>query len=66
MAGKPNTKWKESMLEKHGSEEALTEWLRTIGQKGGQKGTTGGFWADRELARTAGRIGGTKSKRTSK
>ena len=34
-----------------------------IGSKGGKVGTTGGFWADRELARIAGKIGGTKSRR---
>lgn len=34
-----------------------------IGRKGGQKGTTGGFYANRELAREAGRKGGLKSRR---
>lgn len=34
-----------------------------IGRKGGQKGTTGGFYANRELARIAGAKGGSKSKR---
>lgn len=34
-----------------------------IGAEGGKKGTTGGFWANRELAREAGRIGGLKSRR---
>lgn len=33
------------------------------GQKGGRNGHTGGFAANRELAREAGRIGGLKSKR---
>jgi general stress protein YciG len=36
-----------------------------IGSKGGKKGTTGGFYANRELASIAGRKGGLKSKRTS-
>ena len=35
----------------------------TIGAKGGRLGTTGGFAANRDLAREAGRIGGLKSKR---
>lgn len=36
----------------------------TIGAIGGKKGTTGGFYANRELAREAGRKGGLKSRRT--
>jgi general stress protein YciG len=35
-----------------------------IGAIGGKKGTTGGFAANRELARMAGRKGGLKSRRT--
>lgn len=34
-----------------------------IGRKGGKKGHTGGFAANPELARLAGRKGGKKSKR---
>ena len=34
-----------------------------IGAKGGRNGHTGGFAANRELARTAGRIGGLRSRR---
>ena len=34
-----------------------------IGRKGGQKGRTGGFFADRELARRAGQKGGRISRR---
>ena len=34
-----------------------------IGRKGGRNGTTGGFAADRDLARKAGAIGGKKSRR---
>lgn len=34
-----------------------------IGSKGGQNGHTGGFFANRELAREAGRKGGKVSKR---
>ena len=35
-----------------------------IGSKGGKNGTTGGFWANRELARTAGQKGGRVSRRS--
>jgi hypothetical protein len=35
-----------------------------IGALGGKKGTTGGFYANRELARIAGAKGGTISRRT--
>jgi len=34
-----------------------------IGRAGGKNGTTGGFYANRELARTAGAKGGTVSRR---
>lgn len=34
-----------------------------IGAKGGKLGTTGGFFANRELAREAGAKGGRKSRR---
>lgn len=37
-----------------------------IGQKGGRLGRTGGFYANRELARTAGSKGGQISRRTAK
>lgn len=35
-----------------------------IGAMGGRAGHTGGFYANRELAREAGRKGGLKSRRT--
>lgn len=37
-----------------------------IGAKGGRKGRTGGFFANRELARLAGAKGGRISRRTKK
>lgn len=40
------------------------DFYKKIGAVGGKKGTTGGFYANRELARIAGARGGRKSKRT--
>lgn len=42
------------------------DFYRKIGAKGGKLGKTGGFYANRELARTAGAKGGRISKRTKK
>lgn len=39
------------------------DWYKKIGSIGGQKSTTGGFYANRELAREAGRKGGLNSRR---
>jgi len=39
-------------------------WYAIIGAKGGKKGHTGGFFANRELARIAGAKGGRISRRT--
>ena len=39
------------------------EFYATIGRKGGQNGHTGGFAANRELARVAGAKGGKISRR---
>lgn len=39
------------------------DFYARIGAIGGRKGTTGGFAANRDLARRAGRIGGLKSRR---
>jgi len=39
------------------------EFYATIGAKGGRNGTTGGFAANRELARIAGAKGGRISRR---
>jgi general stress protein YciG len=44
---------------KHGE-----DFYKKIGSIGGQKGRTGGFFANPELAREAGRKGGKISKRT--
>ena len=39
------------------------DFYAKIGELGGKKGTTGGFYANRELARIAGAKGGRISKR---
>lgn len=41
-------------------------WYSKIGKIGGQNSTTGGFAANTELARRAGRLGGLKSRRGKK
>ena len=40
------------------------DFYKKIGSIGGKKGTTGGFAANRELARIAGQKGGKISRRT--
>lgn len=40
------------------------DFYARIGKMGGQLGHTGGFYADRELARKAGQMGGRISRRT--
>jgi len=45
-------------MRKHGK-----DFYRRIGAMGGRNGHTGGFYADRELASTAGKKGGTISRR---
>lgn len=42
------------------------DFYAKIGALGGKKGKTGGFYANRELAREAGRRGGLKSRRGKK
>lgn len=39
------------------------DFYNKIGAKGGKKGRTGGFYANRELARIAGTLGGSISRR---
>jgi general stress protein YciG len=46
---------------KHGA-----DFYARIGAMGGKKGRTGGFFANRELARAAGQKGGRISRRTKK
>lgn len=47
--------------EKYGS-----DFYAKIGAAGGKKGKTGGFYANRDLARAAGARGGRVSRRTKK
>ncbi len=42
------------------------DFYKKIGSKGGKLGRTGGFFANRELARLAGQKGGRISRRTKK
>lgn len=42
------------------------DFYKRIGAIGGRRGRTGGFFANRELARIAGSIGGSRSRRTKK
>lgn len=66
MAGKPNTKMFATMVEKYGSEEAAREFFRTIGSRGGKARVPKGFATNREMARIAGAIGGSISRRGKK
>ena len=43
-----------------------SDFYSKIGAKGGRKGRTGGFYANRDLARAAGAKGGRISRRTKK
>lgn len=43
-----------------------SDFYSKIGAIGGKKGKTGGFYANRELARTAGAKGGAISRRVKK
>lgn len=54
---------RETMIGKHGSEEAWKAVMRKYAAKGGRNGHTGGFYANRELASTAGKKGGEISRR---
>jgi general stress protein YciG len=51
---------------KRNKEKYGADFYAKIGAMGGKKGHTGGFYANRELARTAGAKGGRISRRTKK
>jgi general stress protein YciG len=57
-------KYKQTMIERHGSEEVWKHYMRSIASKGGQAKVPKGFALNRELAKLAGSKGGTISKRT--
>ena len=51
-------KAKQKILAKYGK-----DYYKELGKKGGVKGTTGGFFANRQLASIAGKKGGSISRR---
>lgn len=65
MSGTPSggANTRETMIEIFGSEEAYKNFMGKIGAEGGRNGHTGGFHANRELARRAGAKGGAASRR---
>lgn len=56
-------KFRETMIRKHGSYEAYLEYQRSISSKGGKVRVPKGFATNRELAREAGRKGGSASRK---
>jgi general stress protein YciG len=52
---------RDTNYERHGK-----DFYKIIGAKGGRNSNTGGFYANRELARTAGAKGGRISRRKKK
>lgn len=63
MTGRPNKKWMQSMIEIHGSRQAVREYMQEVGAKGGRARVTKGFGSNPALARRAGALGGSISKR---
>lgn len=63
MSGKPNSKWKISMIAKLGSEEALKQWQREVGARGGRNGTGHTFAHGKADPSACGAKGGTISRR---
>lgn len=59
-------KAKLTIIERLGGEEQYKNWVQEIGRIGGSKTGAKGFALNRELAREAGRKGGTISRRTKK
>ena len=56
-------KWKATMKEKLGSDEAVSDHFKRIGSKGGRKTGRKGFALNPALARVAGARGGKRSSR---
>lgn len=64
MAGKPNDKMFKTMAQKLGGEDQARNYFREIGRKGGSvSGVKKGFALNRDLAKLAGKKGGTISRR---
>ena len=73
MAGKPNKKFMETMIAKHGSREAVTAWFASIGSRGGHNGSENKGFASKAIgddgltgqqrAMVQGQIGGRISRR---
>ena len=57
-------KYHQTLVSKFGSEEAMKNYYREIAAIGGRNGHTGGFAANPENARIAGRKGGAISSRS--
>lgn len=51
------------MIEIHGSRQAVREYMQEVGAKGGRARVTKGFGSNPALARRAGALGGSISKR---
>ena len=67
MAGKSNTKWLETMVKRLGSKEEVSKFMSSRGRTGGQVSCKKGFASmPVEKVAAAGKIGGTRSKRTKK
>lgn len=60
--------WHDKMLALHGSPEAVSAFMRTIGAKGGKKTVTKGFGTNTDRARNAGKKSGEtrRAKRATK
>lgn len=56
-------KWRRTMVQKYGGEEALAKRMAQVGSIGGRKSHGGGFSQNPALARIAGAKGGRTSRR---
>lgn len=65
MPGRPNKTWMRTMIERHGSREAVAEFMARQGAKGGSAphAKPRGFAANPELASRVGKIGGANGRR---
>lgn len=56
-------KWWTIQIKRHGSVDAVRKYQRQVGADGGRSSNTGGFFANPELARQAGRKGKPNTKK---